>query len=354
MKRFVAHVAVAVLVLAVAGVVYGQDYYCGMYPGLDQGYGSYSQPGGGYGYGQPYQAGPDYVQNYAQQAYGQQYGGAYGNPYAAGGQGYGQQYVNPYAAQGYGQQYAAPQQGYGQPGYDGYQGYQGYGDYGYGQYQGYPGSGRNAASYGTPQQRGASTRRPASRARQTIETPQPQPVTPQISTSTTTARPASRIVEPSRTQASDSEFASRSEIYWDGRYSEDDDDVQASVQVAPEQQPAPAPRAELSPTRPVARPTSSTTDRPKRARANVVRQQPSTSTAVVPPPPSRQGMKWGQEEKSETRRPMKWGQEEKPSIVGSEPGSFQDVKPQAPAVSSSQAQADPPGQPRKFQWGKTQ
>lgn len=354
MKRFVAHVAMAVMVFAVAGAVYGQDYY-GAYPGQDQGYGSYGQPEAGYGYGQYGQGAPNYAQSYAQQAYGQQYGGAYGNPNAAGQQGYGQQYGNPYAAgqQGYGQQYAAPQQGYGQPGYDGYQGYQGYDGYGYGQNPGYPGSGQNAASYGNSQQRGASARRVPSRARQTIEAP--QPVSPQISTSTSAARPASRIVEPSRSQASDAEVAGRSEIYWDGRYSEDDNDAQSSVQAVPVQQPA-SPRAELSPGRPAARPTSSVQERTKRARTNVVRQQPATTTAAAPPPPSRQGMKWGQEEKSETRRPMKWGQEEKPSIVGSEPGSFQGARTQhqAPAVSSSQAQADSPDQTRKFQWGKTQ
>ena len=88
-------------------------------------YGGYGQPYGQQGYGQPYgQQG--YGQGYGQQSYGQP---GYGQqPQGYGQQGYGQQgqpygqQPQGYGQQGYGQNNQGYGQGYGQPGYGGYNG----------------------------------------------------------------------------------------------------------------------------------------------------------------------------------------------------------------------------------------
>lgn len=349
MRGFVAKVFIAVLVFAVTGVVYAQDYYGGRAP-MQQGYG-YGQPeqvyGSPYGQGIPYGQGYGQPQGYGNpygQAYGQGYGQqqGYGNPYGqAYGQGYGQPQSsgNPYG-QAYGQGYGQQQYGAAQP-QAGSQAYPGYGSYGYGDYAGY---GNPQAGY---QQRGTASRRSQPRARQAIQTPQ---AAPQI-TSNQTARPAVVRTEPTSSDSGASRSSSKSEIYWDGRYGDEDEPAVQDVQQAPVQQPIAAAPAQVRSARPAA-PTASVANRPKRARSNVVRQ----SAGATPPPPPKSTMKWGQEEKAETKRPFKWGQEDKPAIVGSEPGSSPMItrEAQAPSVSAGQAQADPQGQGRKFQWGKTQ
>ena len=95
-------------------------------------YGGYGQPYGQQGYGQPYgqqgygQNNQGYGQGYGQQSYGQP---GYGQqPQGYGQQGYGQQgqpygqQPQGYGQQGYGQNNQGYGQGYGQPGYGGYNG----------------------------------------------------------------------------------------------------------------------------------------------------------------------------------------------------------------------------------------
>ena len=95
-------------------------------------YGGYGQPYGPQGYGQPYgqqgygQNNQGYGQGYGQQSYGQP---GYGQqPQGYGQQGYGQQgqpygqQPQGYGQQGYGQNNQGYGQGYGQPGYGGYNG----------------------------------------------------------------------------------------------------------------------------------------------------------------------------------------------------------------------------------------
>jgi len=67
-------------------------------------------------------------------------------------------------------------------------------------------------------------------------------------------------------------------------------------------------------------------------------------------------MKWGQEDKPESKRTMKWGMTEKPAMVGAEPGSSQQVQQpqqQASTVPAPQQQPTSTGD-KKFQWGRTQ
>jgi len=313
MKGLVSLIA-TLLVLVISGPAFSQDYY-GMYSGqggdFNQYLQDYAQPGA-YGYGQ--------------QGYGQQYG----NPQA----GYGQQYG--YTQPGYGQQYGTPQQraaGYqGAPGYGGYQGYEGYGyDPSSGGYYraGTPGSSYPPQGYGNPYQQQPRARSTAVRgAAPRQAAPQPSYTAPR--TSTSTSRQSNR--------------SSSSEIYWNGRNSDEEDAGQASVGT-PMRPTAPPPQRAVRQARTA--PTSAV-QAPRQSRRNVVRQGSPT-----PPPPARQNIKWGKEEKPDTKRAMQWGKQDRPSIVGSEPGSSQGGAVASQAVPPAQAQGPSQDSGRKFQWGKT-
>ncbi|MEI7451309.1 MAG: hypothetical protein WCJ75_17000, partial [Desulfomonile sp.] len=260
--------------------------------------------------------------------------------------GYAQQYGQQQQP-GYAQQYGQQQQQ--QPGNSGYTDYEAYG---YGQQGAYPGYGQPPAPRSTSRGRQAASNLSQTRAqpasRQTTGTQQD---TPQVTTSTTSRESGRRS---SNSASVNSETAQKSSIYWDGTGMDDDDTPGDDEMRAPQPQQsrpvttAPAQRTSAgrsatAPPSAVETPRRTTTTRP-----NVVRQADPT-----PAPPARQqGMKWGQEEKSDTKRPMKWGQQDKPAIVGSEPGSSQvrsQVQPSTQGVSAQAPSSQPAG--KKFQWG---
>lgn len=303
MKRMFILLAIAAGVVALTGQAFSQVYDASSYGygGQSQQYGSYGQPQQGYGQAQ-------------------QYG-------ASGGQ---QQYG------AYGQQNGA--YGYGQQGQAGYYGYQ---DYTAGQYQGYQNYGAAPVS-----RRGASN--PANysygpaRARQSAAMPQ------------SVAYPSGTVGETSRVVPVPKSKLEREEIYWDGRYTVEDEDG-VGVQAAPSRP--------VQPARPVVRTpraaTRATVTRNGRAvaRPNVVTRQTRRTPA---PPAAREELKWGKQEKPVSQRSFAWGKQEKPAIVGAEPGSLQGARTEMQPVSRPRveeaapvASADPGTSSRKFQWGKS-
>jgi hypothetical protein len=156
------------------------------------------------------------------------------------------------------------------------------------------------------------------------------------------------VAQPSYSNQRSASSASRgskrqkSEIYWDGRDSSEGDSGQSSIGV-----PAPPSTRALRQARTT--PSTSAVQKPRQSRRNVVRQSEN-----APSPPERQNMKWGKEEKPDTKRAMQWGKQERPSIVGSEPGSSQGSSVATQSASSSQVQSQSQASGRKFQWGKTQ
>jgi hypothetical protein len=174
-----------------------------------------------------------------------------------------------------------------------------------------------------------------------------------VTTSTNTARAASNR----SSESSDSTTSQRDSIYWDGSGMEDEapaDDVQAP---AP-QQPRPVVGTPPAQQRRTATPAPQVVETPRRT-ATVPKPNVARQADTAPPPPSRQGIKWGQEEtKTEAKRPLTWGQQDKPAIVGSEPGSSQvrtGVQSAAPSPpTASQPQTPSQSADRKLQWGRSE
>lgn len=328
MKGLVSLMALALIILGISGPAFSQDYY-GTYSGqggdFNQYLQDYAQPGA-YGYGQQGYG----QQGYGQQGYGQQgYGQQYGSPQGA----YGQQYG--YAQPGYGQQYGGSRQGaagnQSYPGYGGYQGYEGYGyDPSSGEYYGYgtPGSSSPRQGYANPyQQPGSRATAPRGAGRQPV------------------GQPAYSTPRASRSTSRDMGRPNSDGMYWDSRSSDDGGSGQASVGT-PGRPIAPPPQRAVRQARTT--PSTPAVQTPRQSRRNVVRQ-----ATPSPPPPERQNIKWGKEEKPDTKRAMQWGKQDRPSSIGSEPGSSQGGAVASQAVPPPQAQGTSQDSGRKFQWGKT-
>jgi hypothetical protein len=316
MKGLVLILAISAGVAALAGPALGQVYDPSSYGygGQEQQYGAYGQAQQGYGQAQQYGA-----------RGGQQQYGAYGQP---------QQQQQQYGAY----------DGYGQQGQQGQAGYYGYQDYSAGQYQGYQNYNATPASRG-----GASNYSYGpTQVRQPRATPQTV-ANPSVSVGQT----SSRAVPVPKGKME------REEIYWDGRYTVDDDD-DSSAQAAPAQ-----PIQEARPVVRTPRATSRSTvvrNGLPAARPNVVTRQTKQTRRATPAPPQRDGLKWGKEEKPVSERSFAWGKQEKPTMVGAEPSSLQGARtemhpapsPRVETQAPSSTAADTGSEGKKFQWGKRQ
>lgn len=321
MKGLVFILAISAGVAALVGPALGQVYdpYSYGYGGQEQQYGAYGQAQQYGAYGQA-QQGYGQAQQYGAQGGQQQYG-AYGQP----------QQQQQYGSYGYGQQ--------GQTGYYGYQ------DYSAGQYQGNQNYGAAPASRG-----GASNYSYGpSQVRQPRAMPQ------------TVAYPNATVGETS-TQAVPvpKSKMEREEIYWDGRYTVDDDNdsgVQQAVQAQPMQEARPVVRTPRATNR-----STVVRNGLPAARPNVVTRQTRQTRRATPAPPQREGLKWGKEEKPVSERGFAWGKQEKPTMVGAEPSSLQGARtemhpapsPRVETQDPSSTAADSGGDGKKFQWGKRQ
>ncbi len=237
------------------------------------------------------------------------------------------------------QQYGA--YGYGQQGQAGYYGYQ---DYTAGQYQGYQ-------NYGTaPAARGGASNYSYGPTQAGRSRSMPQTVAyPSASAGETTSR---AVAVPKGKME-------REEIYWNGRYTVDDDD-DSGVQAAPAQ-PIQQARPAVRTPRAATRSTVIQNGLPS-AKPNVVTRQTRQPRRTAPAPPQRDGLKWGKEEKPVSERSFAWGKQQKPAMVGAEPSSLQGARTEmqsAPSprieTSAPSAAADTAGNDgKKFRWGKRQ